>query len=233
MHYQERVAVATGATNQTSINLHYQRSSNEAADLAVHVLVVEESIAFNMARSESRRMMWEKVKAAAGGWKSTGFNALCTTVMEKAHEDALEQELLPCRPRAVGQTINSCSCVTTSIWLVKLASGKQLRWLRYMIRRRDHAGRLGQPIGQARQQHSLSCHARIGEKVCIAFTVFDAAFGDGLISRRCRLKGTGIVLSEMLTAQKQCEHTALYPQFWQAQLVSDISGWPRPWMDRR
>eukprot|EP00955_Chlamydomonas_euryale_P081053 363517-Chlamydomonas_euryale.AAC.12 len=52
---------------------------------------------------------------------------------------------------------------------------------------------------------------RISEKVRIAFTVFGAAFDNGLVSRRCRLKGTGIVLSETLTTQEQREHTALYP----------------------
>eukprot|EP00955_Chlamydomonas_euryale_P092477 364708-Chlamydomonas_euryale.AAC.20 len=61
--------VATAALNvfQTSHDLCYQRSSDEAADLAASMLVFENGIAFNVTKPMTWRTMWEKSKASPGG----------------------------------------------------------------------------------------------------------------------------------------------------------------------
>eukprot|EP00955_Chlamydomonas_euryale_P081190 363542-Chlamydomonas_euryale.AAC.8 len=54
------------------------------------------------------------------------------------------------------------------------------------------------------------------ERVSIAFSVRDAAAAELLITQRCRLMPTGVVLSEVLAAKEQLEHASLWPQFKQA-----------------
>ena len=57
---------------------------------------------------------------------------------------------------------------------------------------------------------------RRGDRITIAFTLQTLAQVESLITARCQLKGTGVVLGEVLTPAERRERQALYPQFKEA-----------------
>eukprot|EP00955_Chlamydomonas_euryale_P071187 360993-Chlamydomonas_euryale.AAC.4 len=52
-----------------------------------------------------------------------------------------------------------------------------------------------------------------GDRLRIAFTMTDRDSADVILQHRCKFRGSGIVVSEVLTAQEQLEHTAPWPRY--------------------
>jgi hypothetical protein len=87
---QEDMQKASGSTRQAHIDIFFNKSKNEAADLAVAMFLYENGISFNVIRSEAWRIMLKMVAGAGPGYNPPGYNLIRTAMLDKAATAAKE-----------------------------------------------------------------------------------------------------------------------------------------------